>query len=150
MKSVTTKLLTAASVLALSSTAVPAMAWGGYENYTRVPLQGYLPYNNYGGYGYHGYGYNGYGYNGYGGYPGYVNGYGGNYGYGGYNPYYRARRVLKTTLIGAGIGAGAGALYGLSSRRGRILRPALIGGGIGAGIGLGYGLLTQSHHNYYY
>jgi len=143
MKSATTKLLAAASVLALSSTVVPAMAWGGYENYTRVPLQGYLPYNNYGAY-------SGYGYPG-SGYPGYLNGYGADYGYG-YNPYYRnnrARRVLKTTLIGAGIGAGAGALVGLSSRRGRILKPALIGGGIGAGIGLGYGLLTRPRHYYY-
>jgi len=52
-------------------------------------------------------------------------------------------------LIGAGIGAGAGALVGLSSRRSRILKPALIGGGIGAGIGLGYGLLTHSRHNCY-
>jgi hypothetical protein len=114
------------------------MAWGGYDNYTRVPLQGYLPYNS-------GY-YNPYSY---GGNPGLYNGYG-NYGYG-YDGYRRARtrRVLKTTLIGAGIGAGAGALIGLSSRRGRVLRPALIGGGIGAGLGLGYGLLTHPR-NYYW
>jgi hypothetical protein len=138
MKSASKKLLTVASVLAIGVTAGPAMAWGPYDNYTRVPLHGYAP--NYGGYS----PFNGYSpYNGsYGGFNGFNN-----------DSYYRharARRVLKTTLVGAGIGAGAGALVGLAGREGRVLRPALIGGGIGAGVGLGYGLLTHPRYGYLY
>jgi hypothetical protein len=129
MNTITKNILAAATLVALGNTAAPAMAQGYYDDYNRVPLRGYGAYNGFDGYG------------------GYANDYN-------YAPYYsrpsQGRRVLKTTLIGAGIGAGAGALVGLTSRRGRILKPALIGGGIGAGVGLGYGLLTRPRGYYGY
>lgn len=129
MKTLFTKLLAGASVLAIAGTAAPAFAQD-YYGYTRVPVTNY--YSPYSGYAVDDYGYN----------P---------------NPYYVAprsakfRHTVKSTAVGAAIGAGAGAVIGLTSRRGRVLRPALTGAGVGAGLGLGYGLLTRpSERDYGY